>query len=59
MARYKNVLKKYGITEEELKTKGIEIIAPSLGKIADVYVMLAVTELLCNGDIEEEEENNG
>lgn len=59
MARYKNVLKKYGITEEQLKKYGIDVVAPNLGKIANVNVMLAVTELLCNGDIEEEEENNG
>lgn len=55
MAYRENVIKKYGITKDELKV-GIEIVAKNLGKICDIQVALAVTELLCNGDIEEESE---
>lgn len=48
-----NVCKKYGITREELK-KGVDIVSKNLGKICDAMIMLAVTELLVNGDIKEE-----
>lgn len=46
----KNLIKKYGITEEKFK-EGIDIVAKNLGLICDGNVMLAVTELLAEGDI--------
>lgn len=46
----KNLIKKYGITEQQLK-EGIDIVAKNLGLICDGNVMLAVTELLAEGDI--------
>ena len=48
-----NLKKKYGLTDEELK-KGIDIVSKNLGKICDVAVLLAVTELLVCGDIKAE-----
>ena len=51
MRAHKNLLKKYGISEEELNQKGIDIVSKSLGKICDPSVLLAVTELLVSGDI--------
>ena len=51
-----NLIKKYGITENQLK-EGIDIVAKNLVKICNVSVMLAVTELLANGDIKEENAN--
>ncbi len=46
---YKNLKEKYGITAEELK-KAIDQI--KLGKIAcDGIVLVALCDLLCNGDI--------
>ena len=50
---HENVIKKYGITEDEMK-KGIDIVSKNLGKICDTFVMLAVTDLLVNGDIKED-----
>lgn len=55
MARYQNVLKKYGITEQQLKTQGVDVVSKSLGNICNVQVLFAIAELLCNGDIEEAE----
>ena len=46
----KNLIKKYGITEESLKA-GIDIVAKNIGLICDAKVMFAVTELLAEGDI--------
>lgn len=46
----KNLIKKYGISEEKFK-EGIDIVAKNLGLICDGNVMLAVTELLAEGDI--------
>lgn len=51
----RNISKKYGITDEELKN-GIEFVSKNLGKITDITVALAVTELLVYGDIKEEED---
>lgn len=51
----RNVAKKYGITEEELKS-GIDIVSKNLGNICDFNVLLAVTDLLANGDIKGEQE---
>lgn len=45
-----NLMKKYGISEEKLK-EGIDIVAKNIGLICDANVMLAVTELLAEGDI--------
>lgn len=42
--------KKYGLTDSELK-EGIDIVSKNLGKICDVNVLLAVTDLLVNGDV--------
>lgn len=50
---HKNLCSKYDITEESLK-QGIDVISRSLGKIADPLVMIAITELLLEGDIKEE-----
>lgn len=50
---YENVMKKYGISEEDMK-RGIDIVSNNLGKICNVNVLLAVTELLVNGDIKED-----
>ncbi len=52
MTAHKNVMKRYGLTKEELKS-GIDTVAKNLGEICNVDVMLAVTDLLCNGDIKE------
>lgn len=49
----KNLCKKYGITEEQLK-KGIDIVAKNLTQICNIQVCLAVCELLANGDIQED-----
>ena len=49
---YKNILKKYGITKEEME-RGIDIVSKNLGKICNPTVLLAVTELLAEGDIKE------
>ena len=52
--RYEHLLKKYGITEEELKAAIGQL---TLGKIfGNVTVLLALTDLIVNGDISEEEE---
>lgn len=48
---YSNLMNKYGITEQQLK-EGIDIVAKNLGLICDGNVMLAVTKLLAEGDIE-------
>lgn len=50
---YENLLKKYGITREQLD-KGIDTVGEKLGDICNVAVLLAVTDLLANGDIKEE-----
>lgn len=50
-----NVCKKYGITKDELKS-GVDVVAKNLGKICNISVVLAVTELLCNADIPDEKE---
>lgn len=48
---HKNLLKKYGLTEEKLK-EGIATVCKSgLSKICDVTVMIAVADLLSKGDI--------
>lgn len=49
---YENLLKKYGITREQLD-EGINTVGEKLGDICNVTVLLAVTELLANGDIKE------
>lgn len=49
---YENLMEKYGITREQLDA-GIDIVAKNISKICNVSVMLAVTELLANGDIKE------
>ena len=52
--KQKNVCEKYGITPEELK-EGVDrysaIATPQWA--GDTAVLLAILELLCNGDIEE------
>ena len=45
-----NVLKKYDITLETLE-KGIKIIAKSIGELPISRVMIAISDLLANGDI--------
>lgn len=46
---YKNLLEKYGITEEEIKAAVDQI---NFGKIAcDGVVLVALCDLVCNGDI--------
>ena len=47
---YENILKKYGITKEEM-IKGIDIVAKNLGNICNPIVLFAVTELLADGDV--------
>lgn len=47
-----NLKKKYGLTDSQLK-EGIDIVAKDLVKICNINVLLAVTELLANGDINE------
>ena len=47
---YKNLCEKYGLTVKEIES-GINVVSKNLGKITDVTVMIAVTELLCGGDI--------
>ena len=51
MKAHENLLKKYGISEEEFEQKGIDIVSESLGEICEPLVLLAVTELLVYGDI--------
>lgn len=48
----RNVCKKYDITEEELK-KGIDQYSSlATGRFCgDINVLLAIIELMCNGDI--------
>lgn len=48
--KQENVCRKYGITEEQLK-RGVDIASKNLGKIREVKILLAVTELLVNADI--------
>ncbi len=43
-------MNKYGITEQQLK-EGIDIVSKNLAQIWNINVMLAVTELLAEGDI--------
>ena len=45
-----HILDKYKLTEEKLES-GIELIAKNLGEISDSHVMMAVADLLANGDI--------
>lgn len=54
-----NVCKKYGITREELK-KGVDQYSKhATGKFAgDIAVLLAIIELLCNGDIPPETDDH-
>lgn len=47
---YENLAKKYGIPVEALD-KGISSVATGLGKLCNVRVMLAVADLLANGDV--------
>lgn len=47
----KNLIKKYGITEKQLK-EGIDLVAKNLGLICDSKVMFAIAELLAEGDIQ-------
>ncbi len=47
---YSNLMNKYGITEQQLK-EGIDVVSKNLGLICNSKVMLAVTELLAEGDI--------
>lgn len=54
---YENLIKKYGITKEQMY-QGVDTVAENLGNICNVSVLLAVTELLANGDIKEDK-NNG
>lgn len=49
---YKNLCKKYGVTADEIKG-GVDVVSKNLGQICNVQVLLAVTELLCCGDIKE------
>ncbi|MDH6367855.1 MULTISPECIES: hypothetical protein [unclassified Breznakia] len=49
----RNIARKYNISEEELIT-GINIIAKAFGNISNSSVMLAIAELLANGDIQQE-----
>lgn len=55
--KQENVCKKYGITPEDLK-EGVDrysaIATPRWA--GDTYVLLAILELLCNGDVEEAEQ---
>lgn len=53
--RHEHLLKKYGITESALKAAISQL---TLGKMfGDVTVLLALTDLIVNGDISEEEES--
>lgn len=52
---HENVIEKYGITEEEMK-KGLEVAMKGVTQISDSTVMLAVTDLLANGDIKEDKQ---
>ena len=55
--KQENVCKKYGITPEELKEGVDRYSAIATPKFAgDTAVLLAILELLCNGDIEEAEQ---
>lgn len=51
--KHEHLLKKYGITEAALKAAIDQL---TMGKIfGNVTVLLALTDLIVNGDIEEEE----
>lgn len=54
---YENLMNKYGITRAQLD-QGIDIVAKNLSQICNVSVLLAVTDLLANGDIKGDK-NNG
>lgn len=45
-----NLKEKYNITNAEL-SQGIDILSKELGKICNIDVLLAVTDLLITGDI--------
>lgn len=47
---YENLQKKFGVTEEQIKS-GVDIVSKKLGEICNSMVMIAIAELLVNGDI--------
>lgn len=53
---HENLIKKYGITREELN-KGISVVGEKLGDICNATVLFAVSELLAQGDIQEDKTN--
>lgn len=54
---YENLMRKHGITREQMD-QGVDVVAKNLKNICNVSVLLAVTELLADGDIKEDK-NNG
>ena len=48
---YENLIEKYGITEKEVN-EAVQMLMKSVVSICNVSVMLAITDLLGNGDIQ-------
>lgn len=55
---YENLKAKYDLTTDEIKS-GVDIVSTNLRKICNVSILLAVTELLCSGDIKEKPPTDG
>lgn len=53
---YENLLEKYDIDREQLD-KGIDIVAKNLSQISNICVVIAIADLLANGDVKGSEEN--
>lgn len=53
---YENLLERYDIDREQLD-KGIDIVAKNLSQISNVCVVIAIADLLANGDVKGSEEN--
>lgn len=59
MKSYKNLMQKYNITEDEINTAVDEICKHGLAKsCCDSYALVAVVDLMCNGDIGEDNAAN-
>lgn len=59
MKPYQNLMQKYNITEEQIDTAVNEICKHGLANsCCDTYWLCAVVELMCNGDIGEDNAAN-
>ncbi|MFV0382349.1 MAG: hypothetical protein ACK5KR_09070 [Breznakia sp.] len=51
-----NLITKYGVTDKEIENEIETTLAKHLGEICNSRVLMAVTDLLANGDIPPEED---